>query len=89
MVAGLHAFMDNTGVIPLLFNAKKNTEILRNTAKKMERVCIGIRQVVSKRIGGKRNGEMLPIPWYICLLGIDGWKATIAICCGDKTQRVP
>jgi hypothetical protein len=34
MVAGLHAFMDNTGAIPLLFNAKKNTEILRNTAKK-------------------------------------------------------
>jgi hypothetical protein len=33
MVAGLHAFMDNTEGIPPLFNAKKNTEVLRNAAK--------------------------------------------------------
>jgi len=33
MVAGLHAFMDNTEGIPPLFNAKRNTDILGNTAK--------------------------------------------------------
>jgi hypothetical protein len=33
MVAGLHAFMDNTEGIPPLFNAKRNADILGNTAK--------------------------------------------------------
>jgi hypothetical protein len=33
MVAGHHDFMDNTKRIPLVWNAKENTELLRNTDK--------------------------------------------------------
>jgi hypothetical protein len=33
MVAGHHAFMDNTRAVPLVFDAKKNAELIRNTAK--------------------------------------------------------
>jgi hypothetical protein len=33
MVAGHHHFMDNTKRIPLVWNARQNTELLRNMAK--------------------------------------------------------
>src|SRR3977135_2941062 len=33
MVAGHHNFMDNTKRIPVVWNAKENTELLINTAK--------------------------------------------------------
>ena len=33
MIAGHHNFMDNTKRIALVWNAKENTELLRNTDK--------------------------------------------------------
>lgn len=85
MVAG-HNFMDNTKRIPLVWNAKKSTELLRNTAKNRSANVPEFDKPYRNEMCENRNGETLLMPRDDYSFWIDESKSTIALQCGDKTQ---
>jgi len=71
LVAGLHVFMDNTKRIPLVWNAKINTELLRNTAKNPGTNVPEFDVSCRNEMGENEKGETLLIPRDILLVWID------------------
>jgi hypothetical protein len=63
--------MDNTKRIPLVWNAKINTELLRNTAKNPGTNVPEFDVPCRNEIGGNEMGETLLIPRDILSVWID------------------